>query len=32
MDPAPAPWRLVRQALRIARGVPRKRYRARVSA
>ena len=31
-DPAPAPWRLVRQALRIARAVPRKRYRARVSA
>jgi hypothetical protein len=31
-DPAPAPYRLVRQALRIARGVPRKRYRARVSA
>ncbi len=30
-DPAPAPWRLVRQALRMARGVPRKRYRARVS-
>jgi hypothetical protein len=31
-DPAPRRWRLVRQALRIARGVPRRRYRARVSA
>jgi hypothetical protein len=31
-DPAPAPSRLVRQALRIARGVPRRRYRARVAA
>jgi hypothetical protein len=31
-DPAPAPWRLVRQALRVARGVPRRRYRKRVSA
>jgi hypothetical protein len=31
-DPAPAPSRLVRQALRAARGVPRRRYRARVAA
>jgi hypothetical protein len=31
-DPAPAPSRLVRQALRVARGVPRRRYRARVAA
>jgi hypothetical protein len=26
-DPSPPPWRLLRQALRIARGVPRRRYR-----
>ena len=26
-DPAPAPWRLVRQGLRVARGVPRRKYR-----
>ena len=30
-DPAPARWRLVRQALRIARGVPRRRYRSRIA-
>jgi hypothetical protein len=28
-DPAPRPWRLVRQGLRVARGVPRRRYRLR---
>ena len=26
-DPAPAPWRIVRQGLRVARGVPRRKYR-----
>jgi hypothetical protein len=31
-DPAPAPWRAARQSLRLARGVPRRRYRRRVSA
>jgi len=30
-DPAPAPWRIVRQGLRVARGVPRRRYRLRVA-
>jgi hypothetical protein len=28
-DPAPPPWRALRQALRVARGVPRRRYRVR---
>jgi len=31
-DPAPAPSRLLRQALRVARGVPRRRYRSRMLA
>jgi hypothetical protein len=31
-DPAPAPWRAVREGLRIARGVPRRRYRSTVAA
>ena len=30
-DPAPAPWRAVREGLRIARGVTRRRYRATVA-
>jgi hypothetical protein len=30
-DPAPLPWRLARQGLRVARGVPRRRYRSRVT-
>ncbi len=30
-DPAPRRWRAVRQALRLARGLPRRRYRRRVS-
>ena len=31
-DPAPAAWRAVREGLRVARGVPRRRYRATVAA